>query len=245
MKASNRWISPDERGRSRQSAAEKVDRAGRQNCDNPRKERRDSFTTIHYYRELGPTAIAPGHKQIAVKVHQNQSSAGSPQSSGLLNLPSKPDPHLSVGPTTGAFDGPLPIFEEESSLPVEDLLPSLLDAFFLYYADSFCFLNRSYLDRLLSRGEASPFLVCSIATLSSRFCNPQIFTMFYSSKADGSRREAWEYSVPFLERAKTLMTPLIGIPSCDVIAGMLLLSLAEFGNNSESGESRMGFLGIF
>lgn len=234
-------MASDEGGRNRQSAAKEVGRAGHQHFDSPYRERRGSFTTIHYHRELGPTAIAPGHKQVAVKVHQNQNSAGNSQSSRLLNLPSKPDPRLSAGPTNGAFGDPLPIFDEESSLPVEGLLSSLLDAFFVYYADSFCFLNRTYLDRLLSRGEASPFLVCSIATLSSRFCNPQIFSMFYPSKADGSRREAWEYSVPFLERAKALMMPLIGIPSCDVIAGMLLLSLAEFGNNSESGEFKIGF----
>lgn len=128
------------------------------------------------------------------------------------------------------------MFDSDTSLPVADLLPDLLDAFFTYYADNFCCLNRSYLDQLLNRGDASVFLVCSMAALSSRFCNPARFARHFPPKEDGSLREGWELSNPFLERAKSLLIPLLGIPSCDVVGGMVLLSLAEFGNNSESGE---------
>lgn len=129
------------------------------------------------------------------------------------------------------------MFDNETSLPVEDVLPELLDAFFNYYADNFCFLNRSYLDQLLLRGQFSTFLICSMAALSSRFCCPQNFAKYFQPKDDGGLREGWELSSPFLERAKSLLVPLLGIPSCDVIAGMVLLSFAEFGNNSEAGES--------
>ncbi|KAL8962766.1 MAG: hypothetical protein Q9193_000885 [Seirophora villosa] len=197
----------------------------------------DSYTTIHYYRELGPTAIAPGHKQISVKVQQ-------PPYRSTLKDPSAPDDHFSAPSRTlpmlkAELDATqLPsLFDDEKSLPVADVLPDLLDAFFMYYADNFCFLNRSYLDQLLSRGEASHFLVCSMAALSSRFCDPVKLAKYFQPKEDGSLREGWELSNPFLERAKMLLTPLLGIPSCDVVGGMVLLSLAEFGNNSESGRS--------
>ncbi|KAI4089940.1 MAG: hypothetical protein LQ344_005041 [Seirophora lacunosa] len=197
----------------------------------------DSYTTIHYYRELGPTAIAPGHKQISVKVQQ-------PPCGSTLKDPSAPGDHFSATSRTlpllkAELDATeLPsLFDDETSLPVADVLPDLLDAFFMYYADNFCFLNRSYLDQLLSRGEASHFLVCSMAALSSRFCDPVKLAKYFQPKEDGSLRQGWELSNPFLERAKILLMPLLGIPSCDVVGGMVLLSLAEFGNNSESGRS--------
>lgn len=85
-----------------------------------------------------------------------------------------------------------PLFDNETSLPIEDVLPDLLDAFFTYYADNFCFLNRSYLDHLLTRGESSTFLICSMAALSSRFCNPSKFARYFRPKEDGSLREGWE-----------------------------------------------------
>ncbi|KAL9602074.1 MAG: hypothetical protein Q9219_002070 [cf. Caloplaca sp. 3 TL-2023] len=196
----------------------------------------DPYSTIHYYRELGPTAIAPGHKQISIKVQQQQHH-GSARNDSLAPT-SQPSVHMQMLPSVmeepGA--GGLPsLFDAETSLPVAELLPELLDAFFEYYADNFCFLNRSYLEQLLHRGEASVFLICSIAALSSRFCNPTKFAKYFPPKQDGSLREGWELSNPFLERAKSLLIPLFGIPSCDVVGGMVFLSLAEFGNNSESG----------
>ena len=127
------------------------------------------------------------------------------------------------------------LFDRDTSLPVDDILNHLLDVFFMYYADNFCFLNRAYLDQLLSRGEASVFLVCSMAALSSRFCEPKRFVKYFPPKDDGSMKEGWELSTPFLERAKALLIPLLGVPSCDVVGGMVLLSLAEFGNNCEAG----------
>lgn len=195
------------------------------------------YTTIHYYRELGPTAIAPGHKQISIKVQQQQQDYGV-----SLKDPSRSANHYSAQLQTLApvreeacTPGYPSMFDSETCLPVADLLPDLLDAFFEYYADNFCFLNRPYLDQLLRRGEASTFLILSMAALSSRFCNPAKFAKYLPPKEDGSRREGWELSNPFLERAKCLLIPLFGIPSCDVVGGLVLLSLAEFGNNSESG----------
>lgn len=198
----------------------------------------DSPTTIHYYRELGPTAIAPGHKQVSVKIQQQQQSHHGAATKYPSQQATKPSAHVQTLPSV--IEDPEaaripPIFDNETSLPIEDVLPDLLDAFFTYYADNFCFLNRSYLDHLLTRGESSTFLICSMAALSSRFCNPSKFAKYFQPKEDGSLREGWELSNPFLERAKNLLIPLLGIPSCDVIGGMILLSLAEFGNNSEAG----------
>ncbi|KAL8721293.1 MAG: hypothetical protein Q9225_001997 [Loekoesia sp. 1 TL-2023] len=198
----------------------------------------DAYTTIYYYRELGPTAIAPGHKQISIKVQQqHHHGTGLKDPSVLADHSSA---HMQTLPSVveeAGVAGFPSLFDSETNFPVADLLPDLLDAFFEYYADNFCFLNRSYLEQLLNRGQASVFLICSMAALSSRFCNPAKFAKYFPPKEGGSQREGWELSNPFLERAKNLLIPLLGIPSCDVVGGMVLLSLAEFGNNSESGGS--------
>ncbi|KAL8641282.1 MAG: hypothetical protein Q9228_001886 [Teloschistes exilis] len=197
---------------------------------------KDSYTTIHYYRELGPTALAPGHKQISIKIQQQQHYGIAPKDPGASTRKSfargQPLPMVMEDASLGGLP---PLFDSETSLPVREVLSDLLDAFFTFCADNFCFLNRSYLDQLLARGEASIFLICSMAALSSRFCGPAKFAKYLPPKDDGSLRQGWELSDPFLERAKGLLLPLLGIPSCDVISGMVLLSLAEFGNNSEAG----------
>ena len=186
------------------------------NFDSQDNKSRDSYDTFYYYRELGPTAIIPGHKQVAVEVRQKLSPVNAPR------------------PSVSSSNLPRYLFDEASSLPVQALLDKLIDVFFHYYADSFCFLNRGHLEHLLGRGKASPFLVCSIAALSSRFCDKQLIEYYYPLIEGGRCREPWEYSIPFLERAETLMTPLLGIPSHDVVAGMAMLALVEFGNNSEA-----------
>ncbi|KAL9579993.1 MAG: hypothetical protein Q9212_004758 [Teloschistes hypoglaucus] len=197
---------------------------------------KDSYTTIHYYRELGPTALAPGHKQISIKIQQQQHYGIAPKDTGATTRKSfargQPLPMVMEDASLGGLP---PLFDSETSLPVQEVLSDLLDAFFTFCADNFCFLNRLCLDQLLARGEASIFLICSMAALSSRFCSPAKFAKYLPPKDDGSLRQGWELSDPFLERAKGLLLPLLGIPSCDVISGLVLLSLAEFGNNSEAG----------
>jgi hypothetical protein len=38
-----------------------------------------------------------------------------------------------------------------------------------------------------------------------------------------------------LNQAKILLIPLLSIPSRDLVAGLLFLALAEFGDNNEAG----------
>ncbi|KAI9875398.1 MAG: hypothetical protein M1830_008526 [Pleopsidium flavum] len=183
--------------------------------------------TLHYYRHLGPTAIAPGHKKISLKVRQDvvrDTYSGSDWQSRDCGT-------FGISNDTTC----LPLFDGATSLPSKEILPQLLDRFFEYYGDNFCFLHRPYLSQLIERGEASSFLICSMSALSSRFCQPEMFTKYFMTKANGQERERWEFSLPFLERAKKLLMPLLSIPSCDVVAGMLLLSWVEFGDNNEAG----------
>lgn len=179
------------------------------------------YTTVHYHRHLGPTAIAPGHKKIALKARQDY------------------DRH-SVSPVNCASShshiGLLPLFDAATDLPVKELLPHLLESFYEYYADTYCFLmNRKHLESLIEQGKASAFLVCVMSALSSRFCSSEIFTDYLPPNVDGSARELWQLSVPFLERAKALTMPALNLPSAEVVGGLLMLAWADFGDNNEAG----------
>lgn len=170
-------------------------------------------TVLQYYRYLGTTAIVPGHKKVSLKVIK--------------------DFQASNVPAEEAFDQ---LFDSQTGLPRSDLVPPLLDAFFEYYGNIFCFLNREQLGNSAKRNDISSFLLCSIAALSARFCPPAIFKPYFPSLPDGQHRKPWEYCLPFLRQAKRLMLPLISIPSCDLVAGLLFLALAEFGDNDEAGK---------
>ena len=177
-------------------------------------------TVLQYYRYLGSTAIAPGYKKVSLKI-ANDDTSGNDLSNDFTASPQ----HFEAS-----------LFESSSNLPRSKLLPPLLDAFFEYYGSNFCFLNRQQLESLIQTNEISSFLLCSIAALSARFCDPKIFMPYFSPLTHGQQRERWQYSLPFLSQAKKLLLPLLSIPSCDLVAGLLFLALAEFGDNNEAGQ---------
>ncbi|KAL6714757.1 hypothetical protein ACLMJK_008182 [Lecanora helva] len=184
------------------------------------------YTTVHYHRHLGPTAIAPGHKAISLKVVPDSAGDNQKYLDPLSNNTTQVTGHA----------GRLPIFDPVTGLPVKALLPHLLDCFYTYYADNYLFLsNRQHLETLIEQGKASIFLICVIAALSSRFCSEDLFKDYLPPKADGSERKAWELSAPFLERAKLLMITALDLPSPDVVAGLLMMAFVDFGNNNEAG----------
>ncbi len=177
------------------------------------------YTVLQYYRYLGSTAIAPGYKKISLKLAND--TLGANDTDNAL--------HDSLQQLGGA------LFDDTSCLPRAELMPYLLDAFFEYYGGMFCFLNRHQLEGLIQVNEISSFLMCSIAALSARFCSPEVFAPYFPQLANGQDRQRWQYSLPFLSQAKKLLLPLLSIPSCDLVAGLLFLALAEFGDNNEAG----------
>ena len=184
------------------------------------------YTTVHYYRHLGPTAIAPGHKKISLKArHDCVGESG----------------HLLVSDLSKLHQDGLPPLFDSTGLPAAALLPTLLDSFFHAYLDNMFFVNRRHLDSLILSGEVSVFLVCAMSTLSSRFCPPEIFNGFLPPKADGSSRESWEYSIPFLQQTKSMLVAAIDLPSADIVAGLLMLSYGDFGDNNEAGRNINAF----
>ena len=177
------------------------------------------YTVLQYYRYLGSTAIVPGYKKVSLKVAKDG--------------PTSDNSDNGINASLDDFDA---VFDPYTNLPRAELLPYLLDAFFEYYGSNFCFLNRGQLEHLVHTNEISGFLLCSIAALSSRFCSPEIFAPYFPSLLNGQERQCWQYSLPFLSQAKKLLMPLLSVPSCDLVAGLLFLALAEFGDNNEAGK---------
>ena len=183
------------------------------------------YTVLQYYRYLGSTAIAPGYKKISLKIANDNLGAN--------------DAGRSLRDSLQQLDAS--VFDASTGLPKSELLPHLLDAFFEYYGGMFCFLNRHQLECLIQTNEISSFLLSSIAALSARFCSPDIFAPYFPSLPNDQIRERWQYALPFLSQAKKLLMPLLSIPSCDLVAGLLFLALAEFGDNNEAGRFKVFF----
>ena len=164
--------------------------------------------TVHYYRHLGPMAIAPGHRKISLKTkHDYDGEARHPSVSSH--------------------------FHQGELLPLFSSTGLLLDSFFHAYLDNMFFVNRRHLDPLIKNGEVSVFPACAMSTLSSRF-GPETFRGYLAPKGDGSPRESWEYSILFLQQMKLMLVAAIHLPSTDVVAGLLMLSYGDFGDNNEA-----------
>ena len=187
-----------------------------------------TYTTVHYFRHLGPTAIAPGHKKITLKARRegHPSSYPSPvvptRFTGNMQPPQPLDRRLA-----------LPLFDEATGLPVKEILPILLNTYFEYYADIYCFTNRNFLESQIEQGTPPVFLICVMSALSSRFCERDLFAPYLSSAE--KPREVWEYSAPFLERSKSMIMSAMSLPSPEVAAGLLMMAFADFGDNNEAG----------
>lgn len=145
-------------------------------------------------------------------------------------------PNLSTSlPSHPKSRGLRPLFDANTGLPIQAILPQLLDAFFQYYGDNFCHLNRRHLESYIERHRASVFLICVMAALSSRFCPPELFVGFLPPKEDGSQRKSWEFSKPFLDQAKALTMSAVDLPSPSVVGGLIMLAFVDFGDNNEAG----------
>ena len=186
-----------------------------------------TYTTVHYFRHLGPTAIAPGHKKISLKARREDQPFASRSPASTRSMSEMQPPPLDQS-------NYLPLFDNATGLPVKEILPSLLDKYFEYYSDIYCFTNRNFLEARVDQGTPPIFLICVMSALSSRFCGHELFAPYFTPVE--RPREDWEYSAPFLERSKSMIMSAISLPSPDVAAGLLMMAFADFGDNNEAGK---------
>ncbi len=122
-------------------------------------------------------------------------------------------------------------FEEGEDVPRREIQRELFDVFFDRLGSHFPFLTRDRLDRLDSSDPAAtvdgPMLINSVCALGARFAN--------SDAVRGPDRDLSPalYGVPFADKAKAMLVPLLGYPSTRTVQSLILLSCHEFGLNND------------
>lgn len=148
-------------------------------------------------------------------------------------------------------------FEEGSDLPRAEIKNELLDVFFRRLGSLFPFLDRRSIENL-DNGDSPasvdvPMLVNSICAVAARrvlfpsrvlriapeadtVLNPYPFPSFSESVAvrgPDPARSPGLYGVPFADKAKSMLIPLLGYPTTRTVQSILLLSFHEFGLNND------------
>uniref|UniRef100_A0A0W0FF04 Zn(2)-C6 fungal-type domain-containing protein n=1 Tax=Moniliophthora roreri TaxID=221103 RepID=A0A0W0FF04_MONRR len=165
---------------------------------------------VHY---SGCTAIHPGFNRIIIhlKLRQNSPKITSPDYNGKVPAP------LTDQESAGAIEDPRNEMDDisDAAPPLDE---QMLDVFFDNFGEHFPFLSRKRVEERVKADTMSVFLAYAMCALAVRFI-------------PHSTRKPSHY----IGTAWKLALPLLRLPSTDVVAGLLLLSWAEFGENSESG----------
>ncbi|TKA56959.1 hypothetical protein B0A53_01360 [Rhodotorula sp. CCFEE 5036] len=201
-----------------------------------------SVPKLSYLRPFGPSGIQPGLEQIVISIaappafSRDQSPSPVPAFSGNGTAStsmfdgSAPSsfPYYQHGSQVPAFSSqPLTrterFFEEGSDLPRAEIKNELLDVFFRCLGSLFPFLNRRSIENL-DNGDSPasvdvPMLVNSIYSVAVKGPDPA--------------RSPGLYGVPFADKAKSMLIPLLGYPTTRTVQSILLLSFHEFGLNND------------
>ncbi|KAG6819207.1 hypothetical protein H0H93_014347 [Arthromyces matolae] len=122
---------------------------------------------------------------------------------------------------------------DEIGLPYPHLYHPLLDTFFSTLSRHFPSISRKRIEERLESGTMSPFFLnCAFGFYYILRAALKFFTCRFlpSARDDPSRACA-----PYIAKAQELIIVLIHLPTTDVVTGLLLLSWASYGQNSESG----------
>ncbi|WVQ85799.1 hypothetical protein IAT38_007967 [Cryptococcus sp. DSM 104549] len=169
----------------------------------------DGDLELFYYRFSGSTAMEPGVNRIALKLQRRSDSdplVTAPQ-------PSTSSPAASSVPTSDLFD--------PTGMPHPHVWRPLFALFFKHCSQHFPSCSHQRMVERFETGTMSQFMACCICSLGVRF-----------SPGAGDPAQA---AAPFIAKAQELVTPLLHLPTHDVLTGLLYLAWANYGQNSESG----------
>ncbi|GJN93414.1 hypothetical protein Rhopal_006469-T1 [Rhodotorula paludigena] len=199
---------------------------------------------LSYLRPFGPTGIQPGLEQIVISMaappafsrDQSPSLADSFPFPAFNEPASFAAPYNQHGSQIPAFPY-IPasraerFFAEGSDLPRPEIKSELFDVFFRRLSSVFPFLNRRIVDQLdnleLPTSVDAPMLVNSICAVAARFSESPVI------KGSDTSRSPGLYGVPFADKAKSMLIPMLGYPSTRTVQSLLLLSWHEFGLNND------------
>lgn len=192
---------------------------------------RPRIVKLRYYRRLGPTAVVPGFRRLSMAVNPDQEETYEGEHSSL-ELDDYTSGWGTASPSSAASDHNK-LFDKSTCQPNSDIMPMILHVFFEHFEGHFPFLNPEILSGHVQAGEASSFLLNAIAALTVRFC-PLEGPLAYLQDRYSTN---WGRGAPFFKKAKEQLVSLLSLPEPDVIAGLIILSWAEFGDNNETGTS--------
>jgi len=191
---------------------------------------RPRLIRLRYYRRFGPTAVVPGLRKLSIVVDPREedtptSVADCPETESTSSLWAGSSPASAASHNSKFFDS-------VSGVPRSDIIPHILDTFFERFGGHFPFHHPQILGGHVLSGEASSFLLNTIAALTLRFCHFDGQLAF----VQGGYEAPWQRGAPFLRKAKEQLVPLLSIPAPEVVAGLIILAWAEFGDNNEAGK---------
>ncbi|RMJ00540.1 hypothetical protein CDV36_015908 [Fusarium kuroshium] len=200
--------------------------------DAPTAQTRPKQIRLRIFRRYGPTAVAPGLKRLSVAVGQRSDSNSTP----LLEDLGEGDVSISTQQTPSSVTSSARRSDAMSDcfygLPF-DAVYRALDIFFQTFGGHFPFLNRQILAAHVRSRQASKFLISSVLALTARFCPADMFQL--TTESDAEPGHEWRTGAQFLKAAKEQLMCLLAVPAPDVVAGLIVLSWAEFGSNSGEG----------
>lgn len=194
-----------------------------------RRNRRSGACRVPYPRYFGPTAIAPGYKQVMVSVNDRRRS-------NPADSISEVSPPRTLKPSAVGFDDStdevlspdkLPVYDPSDSESVPPLILSLVQTFFLHLGSSYPFLKQDKFIDQVKEKRANSFLVDAVCALAARFSDPTVL------RGDGAISRS-EYGQFYLRRAKAATVDTFGCPSVGAVQAFLLMAYEGFNANQDS-----------
>lgn len=195
----------------------------------PSAKARPKQIRLRIFRRYGPTAVAPGLKRLSVAVGARP-DRGSVQDLGEAEMSISTQQTPSSITSSGCQSDM--VQDCFYGLPFNTVYRAL-DIFFQTFGGHFPFLNKHILASHVRSKQASKFLISSVLALTARFCPADMFQL--TTDSDSEPGHEWRTGAQFLKAAKEQLMCLMAVPAPDVVAGLIVLSWAEFGSNSGEG----------
>ena len=185
---------------------------------------------LRIFRRYGPTAVSPGLNKLAIAIEPCPNEAKRSDLGPLGVVEASHDTQRATSSHGSSCS------EQDASrghfynLPSETI-HKVLGVFFENFGGHFPFLNSKILAGHVHSKRASKFLINSIVALTARFCSLDTSTPSSFRESDTD----WHRGAHFLKKAKEQLMSLLAVPAPDVVAGLVLLAWAEYGDNNEAG----------
>lgn len=184
---------------------------------------------VPYFRYFGPTAIAPGYKQMVVSMQHPPRSSALSRSLPIDTSPADARDGRTDLDATSQLHMDLHIYDLKMNSATSPLILHLVDTFFAHLGSSFPFLNKERLMSAINVKEAEPILIDALCSLAARFSDHPLL-----SRSEGDDSLRVECGNVFAQRAKTAVIDTFPCPTITSTQACLLLAYQSFGAGQDS-----------